>query len=394
MKNVKVVIGAGYGDEGKGLMSRFFSLKEKNPIVLLTNGSAQRGHTVDLKNGERHIFHHFGSGTLDNVPSYFPSTFMIHPMTFHEEYNALSSKGITPEVYLDRNCLIVTPIDMAITQIYEQYLAEIGKREFGSCGLGTWETTERKKDGQLAFTVQDFLTYNPIDILIEIYSGWFFKRMEYLGIEFIPESFSQWKNLNGLLPAFSTFIEDLNFLFKHSKIISFDEVYHKYDTLIFENAQGLMLDKDYLPNEGWNTSTHTGLDYVIDLLNPYFDDCNIEVCYVSRTYLTRHGDGPFPTECPKELINADMVDMTNQPNPFQGHLRYGKLDKYAINCVTMEDARKIPFDKLGNVKFSYAYTHCNEYPPIIKKQNGIINSYFSFSPFAEDIFKPQFFDFS
>ena len=57
MKNVKIVIGANFGDEGKGLMTDYFT-SGSNDIVVLSNGGAQRGHTVTKTNGIRHVFHH------------------------------------------------------------------------------------------------------------------------------------------------------------------------------------------------------------------------------------------------------------------------------------------------------------------------------------------------
>ena len=77
MKDVKVVIGASFGDEGKGLMTDYFAAdaanKGETALVVCSNGGAQRGHTVraygdniesGMKPEVRHVFHHFGSGTL------------------------------------------------------------------------------------------------------------------------------------------------------------------------------------------------------------------------------------------------------------------------------------------------------------------------------------------
>ena len=86
MKQVKIVIGANYGDEGKGLMTRHFARYSDNPIVIMHNGTAQRGHTVDYNPSFRHVYHHFGSGTGDNVPTFFAQTFWVHPMTFIQEW--------------------------------------------------------------------------------------------------------------------------------------------------------------------------------------------------------------------------------------------------------------------------------------------------------------------
>ena len=51
MHNIKVIIGASYGDEGKGLATDFFGAREEHKeelINVLTNGGPQRGHTVEL----------------------------------------------------------------------------------------------------------------------------------------------------------------------------------------------------------------------------------------------------------------------------------------------------------------------------------------------------------
>ena len=80
MKDVKIVIGANYGDEGKGLLTRYFAKQVNNPIIIFHNGSAQRGHTVDYNPQFRHVYHHFGCGTADGVPTFFADGFWIHPM--------------------------------------------------------------------------------------------------------------------------------------------------------------------------------------------------------------------------------------------------------------------------------------------------------------------------
>ena len=73
MKNIKIVIGANYGDEGKGLATNFFAKQAKEnkekTVVVLHNGGFQRGHTV-IHNDIRHVFHCFSSGTFQNTTTY------------------------------------------------------------------------------------------------------------------------------------------------------------------------------------------------------------------------------------------------------------------------------------------------------------------------------------
>ena len=143
---VKIVIGANYGDEGKGLATHYFS-KQKGPkekcLNVLFNGSCQRGHTVDLEDGRRHVFHHFGSGTLDGAATYFDSNFIVNPIFFCLEYDELSeSFRRFSKCFISSECRVAVPYDAFINQIVEQDRAKKGTRH-GSCGFGVWETQQR-----------------------------------------------------------------------------------------------------------------------------------------------------------------------------------------------------------------------------------------------------------
>ena len=63
----QVIIGANYGDEGKGLISDYLVDREQAKIVIRFNGGAQAGHTVVTLDGKRHVFKHFGSGTFQGI---------------------------------------------------------------------------------------------------------------------------------------------------------------------------------------------------------------------------------------------------------------------------------------------------------------------------------------
>jgi len=59
MKKIIVNIGAGYGDEGKGLMTDYFSARYPEALVVRFNGGGQAGHTV-VNEKQRHVFSSFG----------------------------------------------------------------------------------------------------------------------------------------------------------------------------------------------------------------------------------------------------------------------------------------------------------------------------------------------
>ena len=111
----------------------------------------------------------------------------------------------------------------------------------------------------------------------------------------------------------------------HSKILG-DETLSLFDTVIYEAGQGLLLSQsnmDYFPNL---TPSFTGSEVISFDINNAPKDTDIEICYVTRPYLTRHGAGRFDTECKKNEINHLIVDKTNQSNEFQESLRFGYFD--------------------------------------------------------------------
>jgi adenylosuccinate synthase len=69
------------------------------------------------------------------------------------------------------------------------------------------------------------------------------------------------------------------------------------------------------------TRSRTGLANVIQIAGEIGLN-KLDVVYVIRAYMTRHGAGPFPTERP----GLSFPDPTNAPNEWQGALRFGELD--------------------------------------------------------------------
>lgn len=380
MKDIKVVIGANYGDEGKGLMTRHFVLEglhnDKKGIVVLHNGSAQHGHTVDYDPHFRHVYHHFGCGTGDGVPTYFAETFWVHPMEFAREYVELSQAGIIPQTYCHPWARIVTPFDMLVDHATEAWIGlQHGEREYGSCGYGTWCAIESRgydnvysagtlqvaNDEHIRFLLDD--TWNQcVAVLFE--RGVDVEKLPQYRDYFTPGS----EKKEHLI---KNFLVDLRFFFEHTTMISFDNIFNTFDNIIFENGQGLGLDMDV--DNDWHTTSKTGL------VNPYTmlknkENFTAEVCYVSRSYLTRHGVGPMEERAKKSEINADMEDKTNLSNEFQGSLTFGYLADVDQKKRIESDWKLVSADKRF-VK-SMALTHCNEFEDIYKQSN-----YMSYNPY-------------
>ena len=145
MQNIKVIIGASYGDEGKGLAADFFGAqeKEKNGAVnVLTNGGPQRGHTVELADGRRHVFKHFGAASFRGAAAYYAQQFLVNPMEFLREFDELSGLHRAPEAYMHPQCRFTTPWDMLANQMLREM-----QGLHNSCGFGIWETVLRYQRG-------------------------------------------------------------------------------------------------------------------------------------------------------------------------------------------------------------------------------------------------------
>lgn len=354
---IKIVIGANAGDEGKGLMTDFFchqsAAQGKKCLVVMHNGGAQRGHTVELPDKPiRHVFHHFGSGTFAGADTYLSEDFIVNPIIFHQEWDVLTSLGYKPEVYVSPECKMTTPFDMIINQIVEEHRS--GHRH-GSCGMGIFETLQRSDD-KLSWswwvTAEGYERREVLENIRDIYLP---KRLKQYGIEDIP---SNWVDIIKNPGLMAHFLSDVEFMVRNTAIVMPSWI-NLFDQLVFESGQGILLDQNNTDCFPHLTPSNTGIMNPLRLIEDCIiqENLSIEVCYVTRTYLTRHGAGPLENECPKESINPDMRDQTNVPNDFQGTLRYGKLDVGTLQNRVLKDFEPA---KKYDAKLSLAITHCNE----------------------------------
>ena len=86
------VIGANFGDEGKGLATDALAAdlmsRGLDPVVVRSNGGAQAGHTVETQ-GRRHVFHHVGSGAFPGARTHLSRFFVAHPALLQRELQEL-----------------------------------------------------------------------------------------------------------------------------------------------------------------------------------------------------------------------------------------------------------------------------------------------------------------
>ena len=354
------IIGKNYGDEGKGHATSYFARKyaENSPVVIRHNGGAQAGHTVET-DGKRVIFHQYGSGALLGAPTFLYRTFLPDPVALLREQNAL--RRMIPELTelaADARCRVVTVFDVLANQFIEELR---GDKRHGSCGMGIWETVLRNRRGCM-LTIGDICEKSAEKLAAElrrIRDGYFAER---LAEKAEPSVFRGWHDglifdENLLLNA----AEDMRRGMDIVRVIkSLSVLRERFETFIFEGAQGLLLDGSGDAYAPYTTPSATGSQNIREFREEFditTQETDLELCYVSRSYMTRHGAGSLPRACPKEAINADMHDLTNEPNEFQGTLRYarhGDAEDFmsAVLCDVQGFADK-PF-------LSLYLTHLNE----------------------------------
>lgn len=316
-RTATAVIGAAWGDEGKGLLTD--ALSDPSTVVVRHNSGAQAGHTVQTDDGRRHVFHHFGSGTLQGAMTYLSQFFVCNPIAFG--YEKIVLKDMTdaaPRVYVHPDSLVTTPWDMMINQMVEEAR---GSARHGSCGMGFNETIQRSRHPELALTVRDIAdlaSRDFCDYLVRIRDDYVPDRLKALGVSVSPA----WSTRLASPGTFSMFIDACaNFLDMVGIARGMnDEIFARSRSFVFEGAQGLLLDaaRGAFP---YVTNSRTGLTNIVSLAHEIGLEA-LQVIHVTRAYATRHGAGPFPREC----AGLKYDDKTNVPNEWQGTLRFGDLD--------------------------------------------------------------------
>ncbi len=322
------VIGANFGDEGKGRMVHHFASTATDPaIVVRYNGGAQAGHTVLRKDGAGHIFHHFGAGTLAGCPTYLSEFFITNPLMWRSELDELEKLHIKPVLYIHPNAPVTTFYDMLINRETER---SRGSGKHGSCGYGVAETVERLCSTPYHLFARDIGTPRFKEMLATIRKEHVPQRLVQLGITKPSENFQLACDSDLLLEEYLCAASDMVPCAKSCM----DYDLRRWGHVIFEGAQGLCLDENhaFFPHV---TRSRTGLPNILSICKGA-DIRELEVVYVTRAYMTRHGAGPFPTEVP----SLHYEDGTNVENEWQGKIRFGHLDLDLMRESVRNDLRK------------------------------------------------------
>jgi adenylosuccinate synthase len=270
-------------------------------------------------------------------------------MSFVEEYNKLKELGYAPKYYIHPNCRVVTPFDMIQNQIDM-------KRDnaHNSCGMGVWRTINRYDKKVFNLTVKELfdLVNNSANAFKELYKVFLYYYKDI-------DTYCSGINIKGLI---NHFIEDLQFIANHCILLIEDNFLRYFETVVFENGQGLLLSNrlDYVGVSDVLTSTDTGFTIPYKIIERNFTNVEVETCYITRTYLTRHGDGAIIGDTTNSsYYRRDFFDYTNIYNKFQGRLRYADLSiSTLIDSILIDQTYTYPSN--NNYTWSLLITHWNE----------------------------------
>ena len=346
----QVVIGLGFGDEGKGLTTSYLMSQiqreanyQSNQTILNCrfNGGQQAGHTV-YYNGQSHIFSQLGAASFQGAVTYISRFCTFSPRDFINEHNIflykIPSRGwdlrySLPIVIIDPLCKITTPFDVIRNRDSKENVLN------GTVGSGFGMTIDRHENDNYKIFAKDLLHPKILREKLKSISLYYnFHNADGLIDDFIHDTEMVTKN-------FFVHIYNIPLNGKNSQMLNFKCLYKKYvDTntyVLFEGAQGVLLDMEhgFFPNV---TRSKTTIANVLELIG---DSEEYDITFVTRTYQTRHGNGFMTNEDkPPKLKNNERE--TNISHEFQGNFRTAEIDKellnYAIQSVYADMKGHLP----------------------------------------------------
>lgn len=366
MGHAHILVGLGFGDEGKGSMVDYLCSRGAD-LVIRYNGGSQAAHNVVTPDGQHHMFQQIGSGAFCGAKTLLSRYMMVDLFALGEEVQALSQKlgrHATDKHFIDCRAPVITPFHVALNQLREW---SRGAGRHGSCGKGIGELgydLANNPDEVLRArdTHPDLRWANCVTILTRIQE---LKREELkklpldygsLPIPLIDMAaiLNDPDQPRRIADAYKEVARELNIL----NVEYVCALMCAAKGMVFEGAQGVLLDEDYgfHPYTTWSKTTQAN---ALALLHEIDHDDSVEVTGIVRSYGTRHGAGPFPTEDKTWL--STYPGEHNGTGHWQGDFRAGWFDgvllRYAINRSVVDNIALTHVDTLERAGVPY----CDEY---------------------------------
>lgn len=335
MKKSFLVVGLGYGDEGKGSTVDFLCREYNAELVVRYNGGAQAAHNVVTHHGKHHTFSQFGSGTFAGARTLLSKWMLINPFTLISEANHLESQGVRHPQYgliAEHDALITTPFHVATNRLRE--LART--KRHGSCGMGIGETmADSLIRGSEVLRVKDLLCTQTMT-----------RKLKELRDRLLDETLLIRSTQHEISEREVRVLEDPDMInrcldcyahfARNTRLVDEEErtklINNTTRPIVFEGAQGVLLDQDY-GFQPYTTWTNTKLTNAYEMLSDY--DGSIQSLGVIRAYSTRHGAGPFVAE--DKAFDVCSEHDHNKHGEWQQGFRSGYFDmvttEYALEVL-------------------------------------------------------------
>jgi adenylosuccinate synthase len=275
-----VIVGAQWGDEGKGKIVDL--LAQRADVVCRYNGGPNAGHTI-VADGETYKLRHMPSGILWGKECVIGAGCVVDPAVFVEELDDLEARGIsTGRVHLSSNAHVIMPWHVAIDRAGERRL---GKLKIGTTKRGIGPTYADKAL-RLGIRVQDLLDpkilRQKLEVALAEKNVWLERvygapRLE---LEELAARYEQHAQRLRPYPADTSLLVD--------RALRDDRA------VLFEGAHGTLLDLDHgtYPFVTSSSTLAGGAASGTGIGPTRIDD----VIGVAKAYVTRVGEGPFPSE--------------------------------------------------------------------------------------------------
>ncbi len=359
----KVVIGAQWGDEGKGKIIDI--LAQQAEVVVRSQGGNNAGHTVEVK-GEQYKLHLIPSGILNpGTLCIIGNGVVIDPGALLEELDMLTKRGIsTDNLKIDARAHIIFPYHRELDRLSE---AARGKEDIGTTGRGIGPAYMDKAE-RSGIRMCDLMNE---EVFIEKV-----KRNVFIKNQIIEKVYGGSPlNADDIIKEYLEYAKHIKKYVCDTTILLYEAIKARKNVL-FEGAQGTLLDLD-LGTYPYVTSSHPvsgGVCIGAGIGPTLIDEC----IGVVKAYLTRVGKGPFPTELFDE-IGERIRRKGNEYGTTTGRpRRCGWFDavivKYAVRTSGLTSIVVNKMDTLGGldkVKICVGYKKgdeiITEFPPSLEE---------------------------
>jgi adenylosuccinate synthase len=317
-----VVLGLGFGDEGKGSVVDWLCRRHGASLVVRFNGGPQAGHNVVTPEGTWHCFAQMGAGLLvPGTRSVGAATVLVELEALQAEARALEARGLERPLArhsLDPAATLITPFHKMLGQMREI------ARPRSTCGMGVGQAVRLRAEG-LALRLADLASPGRLKEMLEEISRRAHSEARALlrahpsqAMREVYEYFRGRSDVASLAATYATLAEGLRLE------PATDVLARARGPVLFEGAQGALLDCQggFRP---YVTSSPTTWRAAGPLLPP-----GARRIGVLRAFAHRHGRGPLVTETAEPALQAAWADPRNPANRWQGPFRVGWLDLVAL----------------------------------------------------------------